>query len=420
MATLEEARRIFEQKQEGQRRQESTQEKQRFSPTGLPLESGEVFPLSAVDKQVEGRGSLGFSDVVDKFKDKGFSSKAIATLEAVGAPFRLAEAGVANVGLSAQRGEFNPLELASEFGQGLSGQKLGELGDIIRSTGALPEGLSKTIGFTAALVTPVSLMNKGIKAFSKISKFTDKGIKQAGEQLIKGSDAALDVLGKNLSSSYAPVNNVSVNIGNLADDIAKLPKMVLDDLAETVGQNMDDFLKDFTIQKARALKGAIGQWKAGAFGKDIKGANVLLSDKKVNRIYSTVKNTIKETLEGAGLKKEADSILKADDAFTEAKRAANFLRKKVTDPVLLKPTKGGSVAAALDKGGDVSTREALNVIRGAGKQAQREIDKAIANLNSYNRIKAASDLSKRVTQAIFLGGAAGAVVGRVARGIGDE
>lgn len=114
---------------------------------------------------------------------------AVIALKAASVPFQRAEAGIANVGMEAQKGNTNPWDYLDAAAKGISGQRQGELGDLIRTTGFggnNNEAIAKTVGLSAAL--PV---------YSGVGGVLDKTV----EGISKGADL---LSGKTMSEYLRP------------------------------------------------------------------------------------------------------------------------------------------------------------------------------------------------------------------------
>lgn len=391
----------------------SPQEKPRFAAgSGAPLASGEIFPMKAVEAQIAQRGSISPQEIFEKFAaDKGIGSKVMGTLQAVGAPFQAAEAAIANPLLAIQRGR--PEEAFQEFTKGITGQKLGEVGDIMRSTGLFPEGISSGVGFVSTLVAPVQLINKGLKSLSGVSKGSDVKIIKAGQDLISGADEAVNTIGAKLEKAYQPVNDVLVDVSGIVDDIVELPSSVIKNLEKEIGSSLDDFLTNFTVNKARVLKSKLGELRPTSFGKDSRGLVERIDDKKLNKAYATIKDNMQKSLQRSGMPKEAKQLLDADEAFVDTLNASKAIKKAVIDSTTRKPTKAAKVARGLKTESEATTRVALNQLRKAGGSAKKKIDTAISNLEKFNRAQSISRAASGITRGVVVGGAAGAVGSKI-------
>ena len=65
----------------------------------------------------------------------------------------------------------------------------------------------------------------------------------------------------------------------------------------------NEFLDSLDIKKARELKRVLGELRPTAFGKAERGAIDLVTDKQINRTYSTIKQSMQNYLNKAKLSK---------------------------------------------------------------------------------------------------------------------
>lgn len=371
---------------------------------------------------------------------KSIGRKTVLTgMKAIGVPLQRIESGVAGVGLGLQKGSLKEGLIRGK--QGLLGQKKQELGDIVRnisgvkgleqlspipriagsilSNKSFNEPLAQGIGFTASLVAPVKIIKDTVKSLSKIEKFSDKGLKLAGQKLIQGSDEAVKTIGSQVDEAYKPINKISVNANDIIDDVAKLPKPLISYIEEKLGQNLDDYMQDFNIEKARKLKSLVGKFRPSVFDKRALGLDETISGEKINKAYSTIKKTMQSHLNKSGLKERSNNLLDADEAFTETMRASDFIRKSVVDKTLKLPTKLSGIASKLEDAGDLSAREALNILRDAGGSARNNINKAILELEKYNKYKKVTGILGRAAGAAVYGGVAGQAAGKIMQGANE-
>jgi len=414
-------------------------EEQRFAePIGLggkvtriPLASGEIFPLQAGMQEVQDRGQL---DPQTAFQQmiggETISEKVSGGLGLLADPFRRAEAAIANPMLAMQRGKFSPKEIFEQSILGLKGQQVGELGDVIRSTGLLPEEISSTIGFTGSLIAPLKAARDTFKSIKGVATRSDKKLLKAGEDILTATDESISKIGSAVDKAYEPINEIGVKLDqSVLDDIVNLPKSVIREVEQLAGQSIDDLLAKPNIKNLRNLRGKIAKFKSEAFKET---AQDTATNELVNRIYKKLSKSMKSSLEKntifdqqtgkfIDLKKEADNLLRADEDFSEASRAAEFLKSSLIEPKLGKPTKAGLVAGRTAKDTDLSTRIALDVIqRKGGKKAVKSLDQAISTFNRFNRSRLLKGGLKAVSRAAILGGAAGAVGSRVFNKIGGD
>ena len=355
-----------------------------------------------------------------------FVKAPITTAKLAGIIPQRAESALAGAGLALQKQQgFG--EAGRRFGEGLRGERTNEAGDVIRTTGFGGEWndyLAGTAGFMSIMVSPIAAIKRGTQFLGKVSKFGDKGLRAAGNQIVKGTDEAVGIIGKRVDKAYAPINKVGVDdvrMGKMAEDVGNLEPVVIKHIERNLGEDLGKYLtEDFNIEKARKLKQLIGDLRQGAYGKETVGANVLISDKNVNKAYATIKKSMQETLENNGLKKEASELLKVDEAFTEAANSAKFVKKAVVDKTLKKPTKIGSATKKLKAEGDLSMREALSVLKSAGGKARVDIDKAVTSLNRYSNILLAGKFGQSVGRAAIIGGVGGQVASKTFGKFGQD
>src|SRR3990167_2871987 len=351
------------------------------------------------------------------FKNKPLQSslKPIVTgLKVANVPFQRGVSAVAGMGLGLQKGNFG--EGLKNMKKGFLGQKNQQLGDLVRTTGfgkKFNEPLSATTGFIAEMVTPAKLVNNGMKMLGKVTKWSDKGMMQAGQNLIKGADDAVMTIGKKLDEVYSSINQVKVKPDTILDDFSKLPEPVIKHIEEQVGMNFDEMLSDFDIARARQLKGVLGKLKPSAWGKGDKGAVELVTDEQMNKAYGSVKQAMQEGLINSGFKKNAESLLNADDAFSETMNASRFIKKTITEPVLRKPTRAGRAASRLQGEEDIAMRESLNVIKSAGGHARKNITKAVSQMEHFNRVRGASRAAGILGRSVVYGGVSGGITGKI-------
>jgi hypothetical protein len=360
-----------------------------------------------VERLISERGQL-TKNIGESFSSEGTIPKVVGSMQALGAPFQAYESALANPMLEIQAGR--PQNVPSAFMQGVTGKRLGEFGDVGRVAG-YPEPVNVAMGTLLGVITPFNLVSKSLKNITKISKFTDQGIMKAGRQIVSGSDEAVSLLSKDLDGIYNSIGKTKIsNPVAVAEAIESLPRAVKNNLMKEL--RIED-VGDLTIDKVRSLKQLLGKSKPGAFKDSASGIDV----EKVNNAYGVFKKSIQESLSAQGKEytKIGKELLEADEAVTEAINASKFLKNMVTESTLKKPTTAGKAASGLKIGGDVSTREALNTVRNAGGAAKSSIDKAVSNLNAYNRIASAVGLAGAGLKTALFAGIVGSIGAKTAR-----
>src|SRR3990167_3328550 len=361
-----------------------------------------------IDMDISDLGILETGKNIEKVKSGGIGSKVIGCLSLAAEPFQRAESAIANVGLAAQRGVINPKFLSNEFMSGARGVKQGQYGDIAKAglsslgiEGVGANIASATIGFVASMLSPIAAVSRVTRTFGKLSKFTDKGIKIAGQKLVNASDDAVKIIGKELDNVYAPFNNVKGKTNNaLFESLSKLPKSVVDDITEQTGKSIEDIVLEPTVGNLREVKSIVGSFRPSQFRREAVGADILKEGRIINKAYSNLKDGIQEILKDNGLSSAGKKILQADDAFSEVISASKFVKSNIVDKTLRLPTKSGKIARGITTPGDITTRQSLNTLKGAGGSARKNIVIAVRELEKYNNIVKVGTAAKRGLQVV--------------------
>jgi len=347
---------------------------------------------------------------------------ALAGLSAASVPTQAIESGISNIALGLQKEDKPSLgELATEGLKGVTLQKRGRFEDVFRGAG-LPETPAKLAGIATSLAVPIGIANKAKRAFGTLSKASDKGIAKASQAVIRSTDEAANIIGPKVDAAFEPVKNMVANRDTFTKSFSVLPKVIKKKASEVFG-DIDDFAGSLNVGKLREFKRWLGQLKPAAFGKEAKGAVERIDDININQAFSGIKKLIGETIEtsigGPAGKKASKLVLDAEERFTELKRATQFLRKTVVDSTLQVPTKGGALARKISKEGDLTSRTAINIIKKAGGDANKTMNKAIDALNKFNRAQDVAQLFKRIISGATIGAGLG-VANRLLPGGGEE
>lgn len=410
-----------------------TKEKQQKTPVKQQTYQEKFLSrVSATEQAIQQRGT-GKDMLKEIGRNLGIGSatstglqKGMGVLQALAVPPTVIESTVANVGLKSQKSKPIKLtgdprkvlqdlmngakDLATEAYKGVTLQKKGEFGDIFRNAGLDPT-VSAGTGLFLNVAGTMKLMSMAGRAFGNIAKMSDKGILRSGKHLIQASKQARDSVGAQVGEAFKPVANEVVDGSRFLDDITKLPKTILDRLEEQVG-NLDDLASNMNIEKVRVVKRFLGKLRAGRYGKETKGAVETLDDMAVDKAYSSMKSLMESTIKKSKGDKVAGRLMKLEKAYSDVERATDVIQSKVVDPKLLKPTRGGAVAEALKKEGDLTTRMSLNILKKSSWDANRSINKAVRLLEIYNRNRLAGQLLQSALKAAAFGGAIGAAGGR--------
>jgi hypothetical protein len=332
--------------------------------------------------------------------------KGVGALQTIGAPLPMIEAGIANPALAMQSGNFNPIDLGKEAIAGFTGQKLGQYGDVFRGAN-FPEPVAASLGLVLAS-SPLKALNMANKAFGKISKMSDKGILRAGDSLLSAVKNATTETGTKLEEAYKVVNDVTVNPVVFNSLLKRMPKPLLEEFENTIGKSI---FANPTVGNLRKVKQIVGKYKPSIFGREERGMSENIEGEKLNQLYGNIKmfiDTVVTSKKGGSV---AQRLSKADDAFTEVANASDYIQKTITDPTLHLATKGGAMAKKLALEGDVSGRKALNILKSSG--ARKAINKALSDLESFNKWQFVGKLAEHAAGAATFGGAIGGAGGYI-------
>jgi len=331
----------------------------------------------------------------------------------LGIPVSRASAAIGGfgLGLQKQKGFKESFKMGRE---GLLGEKEFRAFDPIRKTGVLPDIVTDI----AEVATEIAVSLKALSGIGKIlrgpiQKLSDKKLLKIGRDLVKSTDDAVTATGKPLTKAYQPINQLSVKTDKVLNEVADLEPQIVRHLEKEIGQNIDEFMENFTIEKARQLKGALAKLKPASFGKEARGAIDTVIDKQVSRTYSSIKKSMQETLDTQGLKKAANKLLKADEDFEDTINASRFIKRTITDPLLKKPTRVGRVAGGIEREGDVTTRSALNKLRESNIFVKQRINNIVDGLEEFNKIQKRKRFVGQVGQSVLRGVVVGGTVGRI-------
>lgn len=354
------------------------------------------------------RGTI-TSNIKQNISSPSLLNKGIGALQTIGAPLTALQAGISNPALAVQRGEFKPRTLLGESVKGLTGQKLGEYGDVYRN--AIP-GVGGQVagaigGLTLDIIGPVKALKTAQKAFGGISRMSDSGILKAGDSLVSATKNAEKYAGTKLNDSFRMVDSTKVDPTKFLDEATKLPDVLIKKMEEQFG-NLDQLAQNMTIGKLRDFKQLLGKYNPSAFGKEARGLSENIQADDINKAYGATKKLLTETISKSWGEKSANQLMKLEEAFTEVSRASDSVKRTIVDPILQKATKGGRMAGKLVEEGDVTGRTALNTIKKSGPQARSEINRAVNALEHFNRVQSMTRIGKHILSAATYGGAIGA------------
>lgn len=368
---------------------------------------------ASTDKRIKERGTI--QETAKKIvSEKSGVKKAIAGLEVANAPLAAIESGIANPSLELQKGNVNPIDLLKESILGLSLQKQGQYGDIMKNAGYNPV-LADSAGLVLSL-SPIKVFNGVAKTFGNISKMSDKALEKTGKNLLYAVDDAKKAIGTKVTQAYAnAADKVPIDGLVFINTVSELPRPIMRKMEQAFGK-MEDFSQGLTVGRVREFKRYLGKLKPSAYGGAERGLKDTLDVKDINKVYGEVSGTIEKTLrdKSSGLDKSTvDNLLNLDNAYHEVLDAGRYIRKTIVDSTLGKPTKVGELAEKVTMAGDTSARTALNTVKKASFKAMVNVNKAMRRIENFNRWQKEKQVVSRAINAVTYGGIAGAVGGKI-------
>ena len=347
-------------------------------------------------------------------KGKGAVTKITGAAELVSAPFNAIESGIANPMLELQKGNLNKLDLLKQSILGFSLQRQGQYGDVMKNAGYNPL-LADSAGLLLNL-SPAKVYLGAAKTFGNISKMSDKGLMKAGVKLIDATNEARAAVGKKVGEEFGKhANHLGVDGLNFLDDVAEIPKPVLNKLEIAFGK-MEDFAQGLNVGKLREFKTYLGKLKPNAFGQAEHGIQESLDVKDLNKAYGKIRGRIYDTLNDAKVdKKVTEHLMTLEDSFSNVMDARRYIKKKVVDSTLNIPSKVGSFAEEVTKGINPTSRVALSSIKKASSKAMRDVNYAMGKIESFEKWQAAKQIGLQAVRAGIFGGIAGGIGGSILR-----
>lgn len=362
------------------------------------------------DEAIAARGTIS-GNIKENFVSPNPVRKLMGVAGVASAPLSAIGAMIANPALQMQAGNFNPIDLAKEAALGITGKKQGRPVDVYRRAG-IPAPVASALDF-AITSSPIKLAQVGKRFFGSIAKLSDKKILQAGNSLVRATEEASRFVGEKVGAAFKRVEDIPVDAKTFAENISKLPKILLGRVEEQFGK-VQDISEKMTVGKLRQIKQFVGKYRPSAFGKSERGIAENIEAEDLNKVYGGFKELIKNTVKTATDEKTANELMKLEGSYSQVTRASDYVKKTVVDSTLLKPTKAGKMAGKIIEEGDVTGRTALNILRDSGKYSKKEIDRAISSLEAFNRWRSLSELGKHAANAALYGGAIGGLGGYAA------
>jgi len=378
-------------------------------------------PQEKTQERIQERGKI--QDSIKRVAtEKSGIKKAIAVSEVVDAPFAAIESAIANPSLEFQKGNFNPQNAVKEAILGLSLQKQGQYGDVMKNAGYNPV-IADTLGLVLHL-SPVKVYTEVSKTFGAISKLSDKAMLKAGDNLLDAVNQAKTAAGTKVTEEFAKhADSVPVDGFKFIEDISKLPEPVMK-RAEIVFGDLADFANGLTVGKVREFKRFLGKVKPNSYGQAERGIQENLDVQDLNKVYSNLKTRMESTLSDAASgvdKKTVQYLMKLEEAYSEVVDAGRYIRKQIVDPTLEVPSKVGQFAKKVVSDEDMSGRIALTKIKKTSGEAMKRINSAMKQIESFNSNQKIKQVAGRaINTAIWGGAVGGAAGGSIARRIRES
>ena len=299
---------------------------------------------------------------------------------------------------------------------GLSLQKQGQYGDIMKNAGYNPI-IADTGGLVLNL-SPIKVFNAAAKSFGSISKMSDKALEKTGKNLLDAVVQSRDAVGSKVTQEFAKgADKVPVDGFKFVQSVSELPAPVMKK-AEIAFGNLEDYANGLTVGKLREFTRFIGKLKPNSFGQAERGLQESIEVKDLNKVYGKAKTLMYDTLKDSksGIdKKTAEYLSELENTYHDVYNAGRFIKKTIVDSTLQKSTKVGELAQQVASEGNTTARTALNTIKKASSQARGSVNRAMGKIESYNRWQQEKQLIARGLSAVTYGGMAGAIGGRILR-----
>lgn len=370
------------------------------------------------EERIKERGTIQES-VKEQFAKGSLLGKVTGALEVASTPFSSIESGISNPALELQKGNTNVADLIKQAALGVSLQRQAKYADVMKNAGYNP--LISEVGGLVLNLSPVKVFSGVSKTFGNISKMSDKGLMKAGNALIEATNEARVAVGTKVGQEFSKyANNIGVDGLKFLEDISELPAPAVKKLELAFGK-MDDFARGLNIGKLREFKTYLGKLKPNVFGKAEHGVQETIEIKDFVQSYGKVKNRLRTTLQDSQLPKKVTSYLMSlEDTFSDVMDARRFIKKSVVDSVMNVPSKVGTFAEEVTKSTNQTARLALNEIKHASSKARSLINKAMGEIESFERWQAGKQIVSHATKAAVYGGVAGGVGGAILRKVQGE
>lgn len=195
-------------------------------------------------------------------------------VEASGPLFQRGEAALSNVGLELQKGEG---DIVDELMKGVKGEKLGQLGDLVRTTGfggAMNEPLANVAGFMSTVgLTNLATKGKlfqGARKVREAIKTTGQArkaekaffFKRRADMLADGSDDVVSSVRQEYDELYKKIGNNIIGPDDKAvvqEAVKIIPKQTFNRFAKLEKLDVSKGVLEADLNTVKKIKGVIGR-----------------------------------------------------------------------------------------------------------------------------------------------------------------
>ena len=373
-----------------------------------------------VEQQISQRPDL-VNQFIQKIQQPGYLGQAVRKplmptqdiLAGGGGLYQRGEAAIANPMMNLQQEQ--PQQVGRSFLSGITGQRQGEFGDIIRSTGfggIMNEPLAKTIGFLSSMgLTNMATRGKLIEAATKAGELTKQHLPQVmnDEWLTKQATSTYGVADDVVKAVQNEYDDLYKNIDDVVVDETKL-KGIVNQLTGGVKEESQQLIDElttefegkpipFTINAARRIKNIIQKYiPESAWIKGKKNLNMTPKQEKLADAWFKTRDLVKNTLK-KHYPTDADYLEYLDKKATDTYRLAKAIKGMVVDETG-QPHKTTQLVNTF-MGGATSSGKRKLFMRLA--ELDNNTRKVISDMNKFKNRQAIETFAKRVAGATLIG-----------------
>ncbi len=373
-----------------------------------------------VEQQISQRPDI-LNQFIQSIQKPGYLSKAvrnplIPTMDVMkggGGLYQRGEAAIANPMMNLQQGQ--PQQVGQGFLSGITGQRQGEFGDVIRSTGfggIMNEPLSKTIGFLSTMgLTNIATRGKLIEAATKAGELTKQHLPQVmndewltkqatsaygvADDVVKAVQNEYDDLYKNIDDVVINESKLKGIVNQLTGGVKEESQQIIDDLKGEFGEGPIPF----NINAARRIKNLIQKYiPESAWIKGKKNLNMTPKQEKLADAWFKTRDLIKDTLK-KHYPTDADYLEYLDKKATDTYRLAKAIKGMVVDETG-QPHKTSQLVSTFTGGASSSGKRKLFARLNELNNKTMEV---IKNMNKFKNRQTIEQFAKRVAGATLIG-----------------